>query len=126
MSTAEWDFSNTLPLPYRVLIVSVFGVWAWGLNIQILSSKLIDVNVLLSLPQEKKYVPTHRPIYNLALILSLVIFFSLLIFWKVTGGVQDKIIEWTAIPLFCYVTIFLIIFCPFNILCLKERYRFLK
>ncbi|RHZ46929.1 hypothetical protein Glove_603g5 [Diversispora epigaea] len=126
MSIAEWDFSNTLPLPYRVLIVSVIGVWAWGLNLQILSSQSIDVNVLLSSSQEKKYIPTHRPIYTLALILSFLIFFSLSVFWQVTGGVQVKIIEWTVIPLSCYVIIFLIIFCPFNIFCLKERYRFLK
>ncbi|CAG8638909.1 9530_t:CDS:2, partial [Diversispora eburnea] len=70
MSTIEWDFSNTLPLPYRVLIVSVIGVWAWGLNLQILSSQFIDVNFLLSSPQEKKYIPAHRPVYTLALILT--------------------------------------------------------
>lgn len=32
------SFSLILPLPYRVAIIIVLGVWAWGVNLQYLSA----------------------------------------------------------------------------------------
>ncbi|CAG8652442.1 7498_t:CDS:2 [Acaulospora morrowiae] len=85
----EWGFSNILPLPYRVLIVSVVGLWAWGLNLQILSAQSLDVNLILSF-QDKRNTPIYRSIYTLAIIITTLISSNLLIFWEVTGGDQVK------------------------------------
>ena len=124
MSTIEWNFSNTFPLPYRVLIISVIGLWAWGSNLQILSWLSIDVSHLLN--SHDKSSTTHKAIYNLAFILTSLIGLNLIIFWQVTGGIETEIAEWTSIPLICYVFVFAIVLCPFNIFRKKERVKFLR
>uniref|UniRef100_U9SQA1 EXS domain-containing protein n=1 Tax=Rhizophagus irregularis (strain DAOM 181602 / DAOM 197198 / MUCL 43194) TaxID=747089 RepID=U9SQA1_RHIID len=124
MSTIEWNFSNTFPLPYRVLIISVIGLWAWGSNLQILSWLSIDVPHLLD--KNNNTPSSHKAIYNLAFIFTSWIGLNLVIFWQVTGGVETEIIEWTSIPLVCYVIVFAIIICPFNCCRKKERMRFLR
>jgi hypothetical protein len=124
MSTIEWNFSNTFPLPYRVLIISVIGLWAWGSNLQILSWLSIDVPHLLD--KNNNTPSSHKAIYNLAFIFTSWIGLNLVIFWQVTGGVKTEIIEWTSIPLVCYVIVFAIIICPFNCCRKKERMRFLR
>lgn len=46
------SFSLILPLPYRVAIIIVLGVWAWGMNLQYLSAirivRLFPLNPLSS------------------------------------------------------------------------------
>jgi hypothetical protein len=124
MSTIEWNFSNTFPLPYRVLIISVIGLWAWGSNLQILSWLSIDVSHLLD--KNNNTPSSHKAIYNLAFIFTSLIGLNLVIFWQATGGVGTEIKEWTSIPLVCYIIVFAIIICPFNFCRKKERMRFLR
>ena len=129
MFNIDWSFPNTFPLPYRVLIVSVIGLWAWGSNLQILSWASINVPQLLKLKSSQvqdRNSTAHRPIYTLAFIFTFWIGLNLFIFWQVTGGIEAKIAEWTSIPLVCYVVVFFIILCPFNILKRKERAKFLR
>jgi hypothetical protein len=120
----EWNFSNTFPLPYRVLIVSVIGLWAWGSNLQILSWLSIDVPHLLN--SQDKSNTTHKAVYSLAFIFTSLVGLNLIIFWQVTGGIETEIAEWTSIPLVCYVLVFAIVLCPFNIFRKKERDKFLR
>lgn len=40
------SFSRVLPLPYRVAIIVVFGIWAWGVNLHYLHL----VKIVLSPP----------------------------------------------------------------------------
>src|SRR5438477_6658269 len=101
MSTIEWNFSNTFPLPYRVLIISVIGLWAWGSNLQILSWLSIDVSHLLN--SQDKSNTTYKAVYNLAFIFTSLIGLNLVIFWQATGGIETEITEWTSIPLICYI-----------------------
>jgi hypothetical protein len=127
MSTIEWNFSNTLPLPYRVLIVSVIGLWAWGSNLQILSWLSIDVSHLLNLQDKNSTAQSaYKAVYNLAFIFTSLIALNLVVFWQVTDGIETEIIEWTSIPLVCYIFVFAIILCPFNIFRKKERMKFLR
>lgn len=47
----EWDFSGTVPLPYRVLLMGCIGIFAWASNIHILAHLRVDVsNLLFSSP----------------------------------------------------------------------------
>ncbi|KAF9384978.1 protein-ER retention protein [Podila verticillata] len=47
----EWDFSGTVPLPYRVLLMGCIGVFAWASNLHILAHLRVDVsNLLFSSP----------------------------------------------------------------------------
>ncbi|CAI2174005.1 6147_t:CDS:2 [Funneliformis geosporum] len=128
MSTIEWNLSNTFPLPYRVLIISVIGLWAWGSNLQILSWTSINVPLLLSSSHDKNRIShtSYKDVYTLAVIITSLIWLNLIIFWKVTGGIEAKITEWTSIPLACYAVVFAIILCPFNIFQRKERAKFLR
>lgn len=128
MSTVEWSLSNTFPLPYRVLVISVIGLWAWGSNLQILSWTSINVPLLLSSSHDKNRTSqtSFKDVYTLASILTFLIWLNLVIFWKVTGGIEAKITEWTSIPLACYAVVFVIILCPFNVLKRKERANFLR
>ncbi|KAF9429469.1 protein-ER retention protein [Entomortierella beljakovae] len=43
----EWDFSGTVPLPYRVLLMGCIGIFAWASNLHILSQVRVDVSNLL-------------------------------------------------------------------------------
>ncbi|KAF9426559.1 protein-ER retention protein [Podila epigama] len=47
----EWDFSGTVPLPYRVLLMGCIGIFAWASNLHILAHLRVDVsNLLFSSP----------------------------------------------------------------------------
>ncbi|KAF0531887.1 EXS-domain-containing protein [Gigaspora margarita] len=109
-------FSSSFPLPYRVLIITTIGLWAWGSNMQILSWVSIDVQALLTGGQKKN--SPHRPIYKLALFMSIWVWLNLLVYWKTEKS--------TSITLLCYLFVFLFILCPFNILCKHERMRFIR
>ncbi|KAI9668203.1 MAG: protein-ER retention protein [Bathelium mastoideum] len=79
-------FSLLLPLPYRVAIIIVFGVWAWGANLQYLSLVGIDVPSLVRYPtRTSATAPTHAlSTHRLALLLTLPLSISLLLFWSLT------------------------------------------
>ncbi len=48
------SFSLALPLPYRVAIITVLGIWAWGLNLHYL-----HLLKIVRLPHMKKLVLTE-------------------------------------------------------------------
>ncbi|KAK6614590.1 EXS family protein [Botrytis cinerea] len=43
------SFSRTLPLPYRVALIIVLGVWAWGANLHYFS--IVKINTLTQVPR---------------------------------------------------------------------------
>lgn len=57
----EWDFSGTVPLPYRVLLMGCIGIFAWASNIHILSHLRVDVSNLLFSSPPLSGVYTNHP-----------------------------------------------------------------
>ncbi|KAG0376263.1 protein-ER retention protein [Mortierella sp. AD032] len=57
----EWDFSGTVPLPYRVLLMGCIGIFAWGSNIHILTHLRVDVSNLLFNSPPLSGVYTNHP-----------------------------------------------------------------
>jgi hypothetical protein len=121
----NWTFSATFPLPYRVLAVSVIGLWAWGTNIHFLSWFSVDVPTLLSFHTDRT-TTAHKPVYSIALTLTIWIVGNFWVFRMVTNGDITTIREWTVLPLICYVVVFAILFCPFDIVRKRERVKFMR
>ncbi|KAF8948129.1 protein-ER retention protein [Haplosporangium gracile] len=57
----EWDFSGTVPLPYRVLLMSCIGIFAWASNLHILTHLRVDVSNLLFNSPPLSGVYTNHP-----------------------------------------------------------------
>ncbi|KAF9290214.1 protein-ER retention protein [Mortierella alpina] len=60
----EWDFSGTVPLPYRVLLMGCIGIFAWASNIHILSHLRVDVSNLLFSSPPLSGIYTNHPRHN--------------------------------------------------------------
>ncbi|CAI6342008.1 unnamed protein product [Periconia digitata] len=93
-------FSRILPLPYRVALIIVMGIWAWGLNLQYLSLIRIDVPSLIRYPARNSphHPPHYLSCYRVATALSIPLAASLLLFWTVTAGSPTAIISWSILP----------------------------
>ncbi|KAG0253857.1 protein-ER retention protein [Mortierella polycephala] len=57
----QWDFTGTVPLPYRVLLMGCIGIFAWGSNIHILSYLRVDVSNLLFSSPPLSGIYTNHP-----------------------------------------------------------------
>lgn len=57
----EWDFSGTVPLPYRVLLMGCIGIFAWASNLHILTHLRVDVSNLLFNSPPLSGVYTNHP-----------------------------------------------------------------
>ncbi|EAT88996.1 hypothetical protein HBI56_037470 [Parastagonospora nodorum] len=94
-------FSRVLPLPYRVALIIVLGIWAWGLNLHYLSLIKIDVPSLIRYPSRSSpHHPSHHlSCYRIATFLSIPLALSLLLFWIVTAGSSSiDIASWQILP----------------------------
>ncbi|KAG5210818.1 EXS domain-containing protein [Trichophyton interdigitale] len=121
-------FSLVLPLPYRVAVILVAGVWGWGLNVQYLTAVKIDVPALIrypSRPNTAGTVTVHRSTYHLATLLSIPLALSLLAFWFITYGDPARVIAWEVLPQ-SYLFLFIVLLeFPLHRLSRGGRYRFL-
>ncbi|KAF3940231.1 hypothetical protein ABW19_dt0206393 [Dactylella cylindrospora] len=114
------------PLPYRVLVLIVAGVWAWGLNLQYLYSLRIDVAGLLKYNRHSPDVPIHGSVYRIASVLTVMVAINLIIFWRYTAMDQESVRKWEMLPGLLLLGIIITLFLPFNILHKSGRYRFLR
>ncbi|KAF2196322.1 EXS-domain-containing protein [Delitschia confertaspora ATCC 74209] len=105
-------FTRIFPLPYRVAIIIVLGVWAWGLNLHYLSLIKIDVPSLIRYPSRSSvHHPSHHlSTYRLATFLTIPLAISLLFFWSITHGDSKLIMGWEVLPNL-YLLILVIGFC---------------
>ncbi|KIV91669.1 hypothetical protein, variant [Exophiala mesophila] len=104
------SFSRVLPLPYRVAIIVVLGIWAWGVNLHYLHLVKIDVPALIRYPsrQGPNSILHHHSTYRLATILSIPLAASLLLFWAITRGDKHAVLSWQILP---QSYLFLIVLC---------------
>ncbi|KAL9096198.1 MAG: hypothetical protein Q9165_001721 [Trypethelium subeluteriae] len=93
-------FSLLLPLPYRVALIIVLGVWAWGANLQYLSQLGIDVPALIRYPSRTSHTaPTHAlSTHRLAILLTLPLLASLLLFWTLTHLRPTLVLRYELLP----------------------------
>ncbi|GJJ72906.1 hypothetical protein EMPS_05264 [Entomortierella parvispora] len=109
----EWDFSGSVPLPYRVLLMGCIGIFAWASNLHILAHLRVDVsNLLFSSPplsgnypghprhhgfRENKYFKSsplailYRSIYTLGLAFLAMVLINMWMYkWVVAGSLSDS------------------------------------
>ncbi|KAE8152557.1 EXS family-domain-containing protein [Aspergillus avenaceus] len=120
-------FSFFLPFPYRVAVVLIAGFWGWGVNLQYLLKKNIDVPALIRYParQSSSQRPHHVSTYRLATLLTLPLLISLPIFWLATHGSAQRVESLDFIPQSYLFIFFIILLLPYNRLCRSGRHRFL-
>lgn len=81
-------FDIYFPLPYRISIAIVAGIWLWGLNVKTLTKSRIDVGSLVKYSFTRGVTsssmsstsPRHYGIYQFASVLSLLVVSSWIIF----------------------------------------------
>ncbi|KAI1438036.1 EXS family-domain-containing protein [Xylaria sp. CBS 124048] len=95
------SFSLTFPLPYRVAFIVLLAVWGWGINLHYLYRLKIDVPALIRYPGRSSphHPPHHLSVYRLAVVLSSVYGFSLLVFWLFTHRNPSLVLAWDWLPL---------------------------
>ncbi|KAE8444171.1 hypothetical protein EG329_000768 [Mollisiaceae sp. DMI_Dod_QoI] len=96
------SFSLTLPLPYRVALVVVLGVWAWGANLHYLAQAKIDVPALLHYPPRtspRTDPPHHLSTYRLASLLTIPLAISLFLFWILSHRNPTLVIYYDFLPI---------------------------
>ncbi|PGH27857.1 hypothetical protein AJ80_00407 [Polytolypa hystricis UAMH7299] len=118
-------FSLVLPLPYRVAVILVAGVWGWGLNLHYLSLVKIDVPALIRYPSRSSLVqvPIYRSTYHLAILLTIPLAISLLFFWAVTHGSSEQVMAWEILPQSYLFLFFALLILPLHRLSRSGRQR---
>ncbi|KAI1975929.1 protein-ER retention protein [Ophidiomyces ophidiicola] len=120
-------FNLLLPLPYRVAVILVAGVWGWGLNLHYLSLVKIDVPALIRYPSRSSSgsVPVYKSTYHLATLLSIPLVLSLALFWTITRRSPELVLAWEILPQ-SYLFIFAaLLFLPLHHLSRTGRHRLL-
>ncbi|RKF53209.1 Protein ERD1-like protein 2 [Erysiphe neolycopersici] len=124
----ELDYiSLILPLPYRVALALVLGVWAWGVVIQYFSFIKIDVPLLINPQREvtQPSPPAYASTYRLAFILTAPLLFSLFLFWSLTHRNSSLVIYYDFLPLTYFCILMGILLLPIRPFHSSERSRFL-
>ncbi|THW79152.1 EXS-domain-containing protein [Aureobasidium pullulans] len=118
-------FSLVLPLPYRVALIIVLGVWAWGLNLHYLHLIKIDVPSLIRYPARNSPTepPHHFSTYRLATILTIPLAFSLFLFWTITHGNPASVASWEILPNLYLLILVLAFVLPIQRVSRSGRYR---
>lgn len=138
-------FSRILPLPYRVSIILLCGVWAWGLNLHYLHAIKIDVPALIRYgpPSNPHLLPRpallhhttttsqrsqthHNSVYRVATILTVPLIASLLLFWLITHGQPARVSEWQILPQVYLAFFFVFLAVPIKRLSHNGRSRFVQ
>ncbi|WEW60062.1 protein-ER retention protein [Emydomyces testavorans] len=120
-------FNLILPLPYRVAVILVAGVWGWGLNLHYLSALKIDVPALIRYPSRSSAgsVPVYKSAYHLATLLSIPLALSLLLFWTVTYRTPELVLAWEIVPQSSLLIFAVLLFFPLHRFSRAGRHRLL-
>ncbi|GAM88832.1 hypothetical protein ANO11243_068660 [Dothideomycetidae sp. 11243] len=119
------SFGLLLPLPFRVAIIIVLGVWAWGLNLHYLRAIKIDVPALIHYPgRSSPTEPSHHlSTYRLASFLTIPLAILLFLYWIVSHGNQATALKLEILPNFYLLALVIVFFIPVNALSRSGRYR---
>ncbi|KAG9245979.1 protein-ER retention protein-like protein [Calycina marina] len=122
------SFSRTLPLPYRVAMLVVLGVWAWGVNLHFLALAKIDVPSLIKYPHRtspRTDPPHHLSTYRLATLLTIPLSVSLLLFWALSHRNPDLVIYYDFLPIAYLCLLVALFILPLRRFSHAGRIRFL-
>lgn len=124
-------FSLALPLPYRVALIIVAAVWAWGANLHYLSLVRIDVPALISYQRSPQLqLPHYLSTYRLGTILIITLSTSLVLFWLLSHGDAGLVIYYDFIPILTLLATATLFFVPLSHkrlnLSTHGRHRFLS
>ncbi|KAB8302484.1 hypothetical protein EYC80_005888 [Monilinia laxa] len=123
------SFSRTLPLPYRVALIIVLGVWAWGANLHYLSIVKINVPSLIQYPQRaspRTDPPHHLSAYRLATYLTIPLVLSILLFWTLSHRDPALVIYYDFLPISYICLLFFAFFLPLRHASYSGRFHFLS
>ncbi|TGO62232.1 hypothetical protein BCON_0021g00450 [Botryotinia convoluta] len=123
------SFSRTLPLPYRVALIIVLGVWAWGANLHYLSIVKINVPSLIQYPQRaspRTDPPHHLSAYRLATYLTIPLVLSILLFWALSHRDPALVIYYDFLPITYICLLFLAFLVPLRRASYSGRLHFLS
>ncbi|KAI9593466.1 EXS family-domain-containing protein [Syncephalis fuscata] len=109
---SDWE---PFPIPFRILFLICFAIWAWGSNVSILAWTGIDAGRLLAVSGEKGL--RHVKVYQLAAALSTVSAIGWCAFLITQSDMAISLV---------YAGFFLLIINPMDGWCRRERFRFLK
>ncbi|KAK4647762.1 protein-ER retention protein [Podospora bellae-mahoneyi] len=118
-------FSLAFPLPYRVAIIVILAVWGWGLNLHFLHIRRIDVPSLIRYPgrSSSAQLTHHHSTYRIASLLSSVSGLSIVIFWMLTRGDPQRVIDYDWIPMTNLLVIALLFSVPLRKLSVSHHGR---
>ncbi|EME39319.1 hypothetical protein DOTSEDRAFT_159559 [Dothistroma septosporum NZE10] len=93
-------FSRALPLPFRLLLELILGFWLWALNLHGFHLLNIDIFTLVRYPirPDGEESHLHTSTYRLAAILSGMWMFAIVVFWNVTRGDAELVVQYDWIP----------------------------
>ncbi|CCX33122.1 EXS family-domain-containing protein [Pyronema domesticum] len=119
------SISLWLPLPYRVLLLFIIGLWLFSLNLHLFHSVQIDISPFLRYTRSSTESPLHHSVYLFAGILSTIFSLNLLLFWSLTHQSPDLVRQWQILPISLY-SIFLLVFLWPTSFLRRGRLRFLR
>ncbi|KAI5844978.1 EXS family-domain-containing protein [Morchella snyderi] len=123
--TAE-SLSVHLPLPYRVILIFIIGIWLFGLNLHYFSIIRIEAGPMLRYTRSVNEPPLHSSVYQVALVLSALFGLNLAAFWTMTGGSEELVKAWEILPSMLFAAIVGIFLWPFGGWHKRGRWRFLR
>lgn len=125
------EFTIVFPIYYRAVGLLIFGFWCWGFNLQILKRFSIDLPNLMQSEEEKSEIEPkknsdetstlHSKIYEMASFLTIIYCLDLLCFI-----LAKDLFPSVYLPTFLYISLLLLILCPFKIFHYEQRITFFK
>jgi len=115
-----------LPLPYRVLLSAILGVWLFGFNLHYFDVVHIDVSPMLRYTRSSSEPPLHRSVYQVASVLSGVFALNLVTFWVFAGNDIEAVKQWEVLPLMMLVAIVVVFMWPVGGWHQRGRSQFLR
>ncbi|KAA8914610.1 EXS family-domain-containing protein [Sphaerosporella brunnea] len=115
-----------LPLPYRVILLFIIGLWLFSFNLHYLHLVRIDIGPFLRYTRSPSEPPLHRSVYQLNLLLTFLFTSNLFLFWFLTGGRPDDVQRWELLPLLLFMAIAATFLMPIGSWHKRGRFRFLR
>lgn len=113
-------FSRALPLPFRLELELILGIWLWALNLHGFYLLNIDIFSLIRYPVRPAddEPPLHISTYRLAALLTGMWMTAMVFFWNFTRGDADLVVAYDWIPNMLFLAILAVLILP--------RYGFMR
>ncbi|KAK9456379.1 EXS family-domain-containing protein [Dipodascopsis uninucleata] len=118
-------FNYYFPLPFRIELTIVFGLWSWAFILQLMTKYRIDVEHLLKYSYTT--IPLYVVAYQMAVVFTVVYIATTVLYWmcsSIDGQKNFPGIE--LLPFVCYSSIPVVLLYPGIALHKSARYRFVR